>query len=377
MKIDRSKYHNALDSLLKNHVDFSLVVDILTSKTGVSSSGFPYISNEGFKHFRNHIPHLYRDGLEVLHFINAVEEKLSKIGPPPDELDSINRAIKVIKTIVYTAGVTATPDLWLLRQVLGTHCELGTLAYFLEGHEIEISTYAEKNKLNAIQLSTDLHFLYSRGFLIESAKGFAIKDTPLVLEVFRQIKKIPDGFKVNMVHKMSDWFYGEQAEKKLIQSFMEMDFNSQPSKDWMAGIDQLELGYRLLPLVLGIRVAGLSSVLRKDVVIEDQIPMLLPEMSYIFDEAGMVKKGKVTELGARVFERGPGPFGIIAAYHPYMSQLKGLLLKDSSKVWVRRGANVAASQDANAKTFQLSNDSLNRFRKDYDFEFEVFIEHAI
>jgi hypothetical protein len=74
--------------------------------------------------------------------------------------------------------------------------------------------------------------------------------TPLVLEVFRQIKKIPDGFKVNMVHKMSDWFYGEQAEKKLIQSFMEMDSNSQPSKDWMAGIDQLELGYRLLPLVL-------------------------------------------------------------------------------------------------------------------------------
>ena len=141
------------------------------------------------------------------------------VDSAPDELASLHRAIKVLRTIVLTAGVTATPDLWLLRQVLGTHCELGTLAYFLEGHEIEVSIYAEKNKLNAIQLSTDLHFLYSRGFLNESAKGFAIKDTPLVLEVFRQIKKIPDGFKVNMVPKMSDWFYGEQAEKKLLKIY--------------------------------------------------------------------------------------------------------------------------------------------------------------
>jgi hypothetical protein len=283
----------------------------------------------------------------------------------------------VLKTIVYTASVTAAPDLWLLRHVLGAHKELGTLTYLQGGSEIEVASYAMEKGLNADQLSTDLHFLYSRGYLVESDRGFAIKDSPLVHELFQEIEEIPGLFKVNMVNKITDWFYGEKTEEKLIRSFLKMDLPSNLIKDWVAGINQVELGYRLLPLVLGFRVAGLTDKLNEGASIDEQIPMILPEMTMLLTQGGMLDDGIVTELGARVFNRGPGPFGIISAYHPYMNQLRELLAADDAKVWVRRGANVAASQDANAKTFKVGNDSLNRFREKYDFDFEVFIEHAV
>ena len=44
---------------------------------------------------------------------------------------------------------------------------------------------------------------------------------------------------------------------------------------------------------------------------------------------------------------------------------------------VSRGENVAASQDANRKTFKDGNDALDRFCKDYSFNYSVYIEHAV
>ena len=362
---------------LPSHSRSKELLNILSGETGVSSSGFPFISDDSFKQFRDNIPLLFKDGLAVLHFLNGIERKLTSIDCTAEQLESIGRAIKVLRTIVYTACVTSTPDLWILRQILGTHKEIGILSHLLGGSEIEVKYYSEKNGLNADQLSTDLHFLYSRGCLVESDRGFAIKDSPLVHELFKEIEEIPDLFKVNMVNKITDWFYGEKTEEKLIRSFLKTDLPYKPIKDWVAGITQVELGYRLLPLVLGFRVAGLTDKLNKGASIDEQIPMMLPEMAMLLTQGGMLDDGIVTELGARVFNRGPGPFGIISAYHPYMNQLRELLAEDDAKVWVRRGANVAASQDANAKTFKVGNDSLNRFREKYDFEFEVFIEHAV
>jgi hypothetical protein len=44
---------------------------------------------------------------------------------------------------------------------------------------------------------------------------------------------------------------------------------------------------------------------------------------------------------------------------------------------VQRAKNIAASQDANRKTFQMANDTLDRFCHDYDFEYSVYVEHAL
>jgi hypothetical protein len=44
---------------------------------------------------------------------------------------------------------------------------------------------------------------------------------------------------------------------------------------------------------------------------------------------------------------------------------------------VQRAKNIAASQSANRKTFEIGNDSLDRFCKEQSFEYRVFIEHAL
>ena len=115
----------------------------------------------------------------------------------------------------------------------------------------------------------------------------------------------------------------------------------------------------------------------EDADLEEHIPAILPEMNSIFEHAGFVKDGKVTELGERVFQRGPGPFGIIGAYHPYLNNLEALLTSSPLGTWVHRGENVAASQDANRKTFQAGNDRLDSFCKKHNFRYSIFIEHAV
>jgi hypothetical protein len=76
-------------------------------------------------------------------------------------------------------------------------------------------------------------------------------------------------------------------------------------------------------------------------------------------------------------ERGPGPFGIIHAYVPYMRVLADKLAGREIKTWVQRAKNIAASQDANRKTFEIANDALDRFTQELKFRFGVFIEHAL
>jgi hypothetical protein len=101
------------------------------------------------------------------------------------------------------------------------------------------------------------------------------------------------------------------------------------------------------------------------------------EMQTLLVNAGVIKNKKITALGARILERGPGPFGIIHAYVPYMQVLGDRLSGKSVSTWVQRGKNIAASQDANRKTFAMANDMYDRFCKDHQLECSVFIEHAL
>jgi hypothetical protein len=126
-----------------------------------------------------------------------------------------------------------------------------------------------------------------------------------------------------------------------------------------------------------MRVCGITRHLSQGVPISDQVAPILPEMITICEQAGIVKNGQVTELGARVFERGAGPFGIIAAYHSYLNNLESLLKLGGAEVHVQRSANVAASQDANRKTFEEANDRLDAFCREYGFKYWIFIEHAV
>ena len=60
-----------------------------------------------------------------------------------------------------------------------------------------------------------------------------------------------------------------------------------------------------------------------------------------------------------------------------MTQLEEIWREGRQAIHVQRGANIAASQDANRKTFLAANDALDRFCAETGFQPSVFIEHAL
>jgi hypothetical protein len=365
---------------LKSHPRYDALIEVVTGETNVSSAGYPYISDRSFRVFIENVAHLFERGGAVLSWLNILTAELPDIAASPAAMESIQRAVKVLRTTVLTAGVTAPPDLWLLRQVLGTHRQIGTLDWLLAGNAIEPEVYAAAEGLQLKQLQADLQFLYSRGFLRKGDANFLLSEKSTVAGVLRSLEPIHPQYQIDFVPRLTDWITGaarSDAAETFLRDWLYVGVLENPTGSWQPNHFQIELGYRLLPLVLSLRVAGLHSELDEGVVLEKAVPSMLSAMSYLLERAGFTKKGRVSELGARVFQRGAGPFGIIGAYHPYLSHHESLLRSGKTGLWVRRGENVAASQDANSKTFKMANDRLDRFCAAYDFSYTIFIEHAV
>src|SRR3970040_2573191 len=95
---------------LRKHPQFEGLLQIVTGETDLSSAGFPYISDTSFLILRDQVPHLFRQGAAVLGCLAALEEVLARRTDfSPGELESIQRAITVVRTVVLTAGITAPP----------------------------------------------------------------------------------------------------------------------------------------------------------------------------------------------------------------------------------------------------------------------------
>src|SRR5262245_45331899 len=110
---------------MDTHPRAEVLKEIVLGATNVSSSGFPYISDTSFHLFIEKMPHLFRHGNDILKWLRAFQEQLPSMALSSDESASAKRAIKVLSTVLFTAGVTAAPDLWLLKQVLALHRKLG------------------------------------------------------------------------------------------------------------------------------------------------------------------------------------------------------------------------------------------------------------
>lgn len=366
---------------LKSHPEAEHLIEIITGETNISSAGFPYISDKSFRIFIEQVPHLFNDGARLLTWLQTLEKELTGITDISyDMMQSIERAIKVLRTVVFTAAITAPPDLWLLKQVLSTHKELGILDRLISGYAVDPEEYAREKKLNFKQLKTDLHFLYSRGYLRKGDGYFLISKNPAIASVLENITVIEREHCINFVPALTEWFSssGKDSKKEtFLRKWLRLNVVNQPTHSWVANLFQIELGYRLLPLILSLRVLEITKELKNEAVLKENLPAVLPEMREIFEFAGFLNNGNVSELGARVFARGPGSFGIIGAYYPYLNHLKKLLTSKEVVPWVHRGDNVAASQDANWKTFKAANDQLELFCKIYHFHYTVFIEHAV
>lgn len=381
MTWQRIKARLLLEPTLIRHPYAEHLIEIVTGKTHTSATGFPYISDKSFRIFTDKLPHLFAEGQAVLDWLEALQKVLDTLVKLSGaERVSLERSIRVLRTAVFTAGVTAPPDLWILRQVLGTHKQLGTLDWLLEGHAVAPEDYAERHGLDCQRLKCDLHLLHARGYLHQGDDDFWAPRNLAVVKALEQIRPLPESYRINWVPRLLEWLSQDDdaGNEDSLRRWLTFKVQRDSTGTWVASLFQLELGYRLLPLVLALRVLNLTPALKQGERPDEVVPRWLPEMGRLLEAAGWAREGVVTQLGARAFQRGPGPFGIIAAYHHYLNQLEALLNKDQSvKTWVQRGENVAASQDANRHTFQIANDNLDDFCEQYGFRYTVFIEHAV
>jgi hypothetical protein len=385
-KPQRSSGRQQIQSILENspqlswHPQAKSLIEIITGETDISSAGFPYVSERSFRLLAEHIPHLFTNRLRLLRWLHELDGELQTIDKiPDDDADSIKRAIKVVRQVVNTAGVTAPPDLWIVRQVLSAHKQLGTLDWLLSGHSIDPEEFAEKYNLSEKQLQTDLHLLYARGLLRLGDANFLAPRRPEIRQILENVTPIPELHRINWVSRLTAYFQGNLGDDDvaMLAAWLDVRTTDQTTGCWIASLHEIELGYRITPFVLSLRVMEWTDGLKRGVEVTQAIPQLLHEMKILLERAGYTQAGVVTDLGERVFLRGPGPFGIIGAYHEYLNNLMPLLQNKDVGTWVSRGENVAASQDANRDTFLSANDRLDQFCAEYSYQYKLFIEHAV
>jgi hypothetical protein len=222
-------------------------------------------------------------------------------------------------------------------------------------------------------------------------EGFRIAGHPRVRDLFLRIGPLPARIPANVTSLWRLLFTGKVLSNEALEVLLDLGQGARrrietAQNHWIADRDELGLGYRLLPIVLGLRASGRTQALAETAAVRPEEwsrphPVVAAAALEVLTASGWMRREgesyKVTASGARGFSKGPGPFGIIETYYPYMQRAREILLDGTSSAHVSRGENVGASQDANRATFEQANGALDRFCRDTGFQYRVFIEHAI
>ena len=386
----------AIDPALKEEPLTHGIAALLELPVGLSSTGYPYLHRRAWEIMRDTIPHLFAMGQRVIDAMARVERAL-ETGADAELAERAKLIGRVVRQIVRTAAITAPPDLWLIKHVTGNLAGLGLTDRLIRGEAIYPShCEVDGVLLDEEQLEADLTFLLSRGYVEQYDEGFRVAGHPRAIDVLRRAR----ARRADLPSSLTTWWRaltaGESLDEQHARVMNEALAVVPPPRaqaaqtHWIATHDEIALGALIVPLVLGMRAAELTGALGKPgaPIEASQIAPRHVDLEQrgieILASAGWIEPGddgsqswRTTALGARGFGRGPGPFGIIETYHPYMSRGQEILRRGRRDVWVARGENVGASQDANRKTFRMANDSLDRFCAETGFEYSVFIEHAI
>ena len=320
---------------LLSHVDTaqhplaSALIPVVTGPVHWSSAGFPYLDKNEFEAFRDTLPWLLSGGAalrDAADHILEVSAPLNLSGQPALEL-----GLRVVRTVLNSAAITAPPDLLMIRQVLSTLHEVGITTTLLDGKAI--TPERDSHGLDPRELTIDLSFLMSRGYLTDTGDGLALSNHPTAKQVFTATSPTPHG---PLAESWSALFEGHAAPSPLLDALASL---SPPAPDvgershWMANWSEIETAYRLVPLVLGLQRSGWAQDWAKnDALSEERAAILDSEAGkvahQILASAGVTRSAtstQLTETGRRTLDRGAGPFGIIEAYHPYMHALGEIL----------------------------------------------------
>lgn len=336
----------------------AILREIINGKTELNAEGYPILSQQSFDLFLSKVPHLFSHGQKIL-------DELSKIKAEPKLTNSNKNAIRVIETVVRTAAVTSPSDLWLLRHILSSHLEIGTFKFLAAHGSASLKEIASVLNLNEKFLASDLAFLVSRKYLLQKDNLFLPSKELQVIDCIKHMTPMHPEMRNEKCHLIMDALEKNKWSDDLEHFFQIPCFSYENRTNWVANQYEIEVGFRLAPLVLAIRKMGIQAAEKNIKVME------------FLSAIGFYKNKKQQELCNRVFTKGPGPIGIIHAYHKYMEHHLSLLKGQEGRVWVARGENVAASRDANENTFARANEKLDQFCADYNYRFDVFIEHAV
>ena len=359
------------------------LVPVLLSPTSTSSAGFPYLHRPAFCRLRDWVPHILAMGPPVLAALERIEAKAA--GGPAPELESLRRATRVVRQVVNTAAVTAPSTLWLLRHILSTFSRLGLCERLLND---EVITPGGCPPLQSEELRVDLNFLLGRAYLVRSGEGVRLGENHSARRVIGEATPLPDHIPASLTAPWAAAFRGEALSEADAAILLEVAADpptvaEREAGRWAALPEEIEVGYRLVPMVLGLWASGRLEALLEagNVIAQTLVPghsALGHAAQQVLQAAGSIDAdGRWTSVGRRLMTRGVGSFGIIEAYHPYMGQLDRVLHSGRGAVHVQRSTNITASQEANRKTFEAANSSLDRFCEETGFTFDVFIEHAI
>ena len=368
------------------------IARVLRFPIGTTSRGYPFLDKRGWQVFRDTVDHLFTGGARMLEVLTRLE---GEVGDREGaEWDAVRGAMRVAGQVTRTASITAPPDLWLVARVTSNLAALGLCERLLIGEALyPAHCECDGEALDEAQLETDLTFLLSarlrRGVRRRLPRGGALVGA---LGAPPRRRRGPRrGRRRGPVRgraRHSGEPVAEEARAALIERVIARIGEPKPARErthWMASAREARIGAALVPLILGLRGADRCAALEADrgvigpeAIAPGDHDLGLAALS-VLRAAGWVEPltGRVSALGRRGFARGPGPFGIIETYHPYMTRGVEIVRRGRGQVWVARGENVGASQDANAKTFRTANDALDRFSAETGFAYSVFIEHAV
>jgi hypothetical protein len=354
------------------------ISQVLSGPTHQSSAGWPYLDEAAFAHLRDRVPHILGMGHRSWRALGELRAAAEEAGGA--SADFLLNA-KVVEQVLKTAAVTAPPSLWLARHLLDTLQTEGFAARLLAGERIQPH---EEAGWVATELEMDLTFLSILGLLRREPGGFRMAEGATAA---LSLPPIPAGVPSGMASLWGRAFAGEpldaEGQAALMWAVTPTPVRVDAEQNgWAPTADEIVLGHRLLPMVLGLaaveRASALASAGR---VVAANLGLadgrLAAGAIRLLQDAGALDADQPTTLGRRMLSRGPGPFGIIEAYHPYMGALARINREGRGAVHLTRGSNVAASQRANSASFAHANDRLDAFCAQTGWSYKVYIEHAL
>jgi hypothetical protein len=353
-----------------------LLLPVLSGPTSLSSSGYPYLSPAGYAQLLHRVPQTLQLGTQVWDALDALTADPSALTPP--EQHDLAQSKRVVQQVLRTATITAPPTLWLARHVLDALHTLGLSERLLQGERLD----PREIDLDPVELDTDLSFLTVLGLLTRHAGCFELAAGP---EPRRVLSGLPiGGSQAGTAQMWAAAACGEPVDPAARTTLLEELQTLTPRTateqiDWCPQLQEIALGAVLLPLIVGLAAHNRCQELIADPSspVTPSDPELEAAARHILSLCGALQADTLHPLGRRLLDRGPGPFGIVEAYHPYMAQAPTILSSGRGPAHVERSGNIAASQRANRDSFRRANDALDRYCTDTGFRYSVFIEHAL